>query len=206
MFRKTLYSQSIKVFQVPAFWPLQTNCRGTLTCACCAVAGHESTAVEKCINCQDKHTSFSRSCPKWELEKEIVTPKFKNISFPEARRLVKVQTKIEVSPVLLRFQILRKTGPDRNLKLHKLKKAKRGLSQKDIPANLKKSAHKDSVVLGLADRGTVHKDLLSIFGGVLQVPDFQLDPSEEDEDLQMNCDVSATSPCVPPPSQTPTLS
>ncbi|GBM83111.1 hypothetical protein AVEN_73107-1 [Araneus ventricosus] len=42
------------------------------------------------------HSSFSRACPKWELEKEIVTLKFKNnISFPEARRLVKARTPIE---------------------------------------------------------------------------------------------------------------
>ncbi|GBN62162.1 hypothetical protein AVEN_61396-1 [Araneus ventricosus] len=90
-------------------------------------------------------------------------------------------------------------------KLYKLKQAKRGLSQKDLPAKLKKSAHKNSVALGLADRGIVHKDLPSIFVCVPQVPDLQLHPSEEDEDLQMNCDVSATSPRVPS-SQTPTLS
>ncbi|GBN87402.1 hypothetical protein AVEN_104525-1 [Araneus ventricosus] len=99
MFRKTLYSKSIKVFQVPAFSPLQNQLPRTLTCARCAVAGHESTgctAVEKCVNCQGNHTSFSRSCPTWELEKEIVTTKFKNnISFPEARRLVKAQAPIE---------------------------------------------------------------------------------------------------------------
>ncbi|GBN77317.1 hypothetical protein AVEN_86254-1 [Araneus ventricosus] len=83
--------------------------------------------------------------------------------------------------------------------------AKRGLSQKDLPAKLKKSAHKNSVALGLADSGIGHKDLPSIFGDVPQVADLQLHPSEEDEDLQLNCDVSATSPCVPP-SQTPTLS
>ncbi|GBL75204.1 hypothetical protein AVEN_194442-1 [Araneus ventricosus] len=73
--------------------------RGILTCARCAVAGHESTgctAVEKCVNCQGEYTPFSRSCPKWDLEKEIVTLMFKNnISFPEARRLVKAQTPIE---------------------------------------------------------------------------------------------------------------
>ncbi|GBM78570.1 hypothetical protein AVEN_115852-1 [Araneus ventricosus] len=88
----------------------------------------------------------------------------------------------------------------------KLKQAKRGLSQKDLPAKLKKSAHHNSVALGLADRGIAHKDLPSIFGGVPQVPDLQLHPSEEDEDLQMNCEVSAKPTCVPPPSQTPKLS
>ncbi|GBN65923.1 hypothetical protein AVEN_168017-1, partial [Araneus ventricosus] len=62
-------------------------------------------------------------------------------------------------------------------KSQKLKQAKRGLSQKDLPVKLKKSAHHNSVALGLADRGIAHKDLLSIFGGVPQVPDLKLHPS-----------------------------
>ncbi|GBN16393.1 hypothetical protein AVEN_231933-1 [Araneus ventricosus] len=79
-------------FKCQRFGHSKTNCRGTFTCARCAVAGHESTgctAVEKCVNCQGQHTSFSRSCPKW---KEVVATKYhNNISFPEARRLVKAQ-------------------------------------------------------------------------------------------------------------------
>ncbi|GBO08446.1 hypothetical protein AVEN_220338-1 [Araneus ventricosus] len=89
----------LRCFKCQRFGHSKINCRWTLICARCAVAGHESTgctAVEKCVNCQGNHTSFSRSCPKWELEKEIVTTKFKNnISFPEARRLVKALTPIE---------------------------------------------------------------------------------------------------------------
>ncbi|GBN62397.1 hypothetical protein AVEN_178979-1, partial [Araneus ventricosus] len=89
----------LRCFKCQRFGHSKTSCRGTLTCARCAVAGHESTgctAAEKCVNCQGTHTSFSRACPKWELEKEIVTLKFKNnIPFPEARRLVKARTPIE---------------------------------------------------------------------------------------------------------------
>ncbi|GBN70447.1 hypothetical protein AVEN_129999-1 [Araneus ventricosus] len=51
-------------------------------------------------------------------------------------------------------------------KSQKLKQAKRGLSQKDLPGKLKKSGHHNSVTLGLADRGIAHKDLPAIFGGV----------------------------------------
>ncbi|GBM61872.1 hypothetical protein AVEN_239143-1 [Araneus ventricosus] len=330
----------LRCFKCQRFGHFKTNCRGTLTCARCAMAGHESTgcmAVEKCVNCQGKHTSFSRSCPNWELEKEIVITKFKNsISFPEARRLVKAQTAIEgksyasvidkkhpfyqtthchhvvamsnfpsnskssqpvpiasssvtanenISPQSSSktskfppasknssgFQIVKnkkkpkapsksqsvnnnqvkpdtaskfwKKSPSQTLLFasvtadHKSNKNKpdknetsnakavnlpsdssRGNSSDsesflsvtsapeiDLPAKLKKSAHKNSVALELADRCIVHKDLPSIFGGMAQVPDVQLHPSEEDEDLQMNCDVSTTPPCVPPP-QTPTLS
>ncbi|GBM33667.1 hypothetical protein AVEN_203703-1 [Araneus ventricosus] len=52
----------------------------------------------------------------------------------------------------------------------KLKQAKRGLSQKDLPAKLKKSVHHNYVALDLADQGIVQKDLPSIFGGVPKVP------------------------------------
>ncbi|GBM83107.1 hypothetical protein AVEN_73103-1 [Araneus ventricosus] len=86
----------LRYFKCQRFGHSKTNCLGTLTCARCAAAGLESTdctAVEKCVNCDGKHTSFSRSCPKWKLEKEVVATKYKkNISFPEARRLVKAQT------------------------------------------------------------------------------------------------------------------
>ncbi|GBN04963.1 putative RNA-directed DNA polymerase from transposon X-element [Araneus ventricosus] len=342
----------LRCFKCQRFGHSKTNCRGTLICARCAVAGHESTgctADEKCVNCQGAHTSFSRSCPKWELEKEIVALKFKNnISFPEARRIVQAQTPIEgqsyasvvdknhpvyqtthsphcshvvtmsnfpstskspetvvsgtknknilpqsSSPTTAvppdsqdssGFTIVKRknkpktssknpSGINKHIKTNtatkfwkkspqtsasekaknkilnkpdkqklptaqtanstsdsseetssdtdtdltiasapeasntqknrarseseksqKLKQAKRGLSQNDLPAKLKKSAHHNSVALGLADRGIAHKDLPSIFG-VPQVPDLKLHPSDEDEDLQMNCDVLETPPC-----------
>ncbi|GBO06986.1 hypothetical protein AVEN_255364-1 [Araneus ventricosus] len=99
----------------------------------------------------------------------------------------------------------RKRARSKSEKSQKLKEAELGLTQKDLSAKLKKSAHHNSVALGLADRGIVHKDLPSIFGGVPQVPDLKLHPSDEDEDLQMNCDASETPPCVPT-SNLPTLS
>ncbi|GBO35214.1 hypothetical protein AVEN_10091-1 [Araneus ventricosus] len=90
----------LRCFKCQRFGHSKTNCRGTLTCARCAVAGHESTgckANEKCVNCQGERTSFSRSCPKWKVEKEVVAIKFKNnITFLEARRIAKAQSAPEV--------------------------------------------------------------------------------------------------------------
>ncbi|GBN25377.1 hypothetical protein AVEN_61756-1 [Araneus ventricosus] len=44
-------------------------------------------------NCKCSHTSFSRLCYAWEFEKEIIAEKVKkDISFLEARRLVKSRT------------------------------------------------------------------------------------------------------------------
>ncbi|GBM74857.1 hypothetical protein AVEN_173922-1 [Araneus ventricosus] len=186
----------LRCFKCQRFGHSKTNCRGTLTCARCAAAGHESTdctAVEKCVNCDGKHTSFSRSCPKWKVEKEIVATKYKNnISFPEARRLVKAQTPPSGKSYA---SVVDKNHPVYQTTHH----------VKDLPAKLKKSSRHNSVALGLADRGIVHKHLPSIFGGVPQVPDLKLHPSDEDEELQMNCDASETPPCVPT-SNPPTLS
>ncbi|XP_055924734.1 uncharacterized protein LOC129956812 [Argiope bruennichi] len=72
------------------------NCRGTVTCARCSEKGHESqqcSAPEKCVNCKSEHTSFSRLCPSWKLEKQITTTKIKEeISYPEGRKKVLAQT------------------------------------------------------------------------------------------------------------------
>ncbi|GBN04885.1 hypothetical protein AVEN_124493-1 [Araneus ventricosus] len=96
---KPFIPNPLRCFKCQRFGRSQSTCRGTQTCARCAVAGHESagrTSDEKCVICKGVHTSFSRSCPKWKLETEIATTKVKKgISFPEARRLVQAQSPTE---------------------------------------------------------------------------------------------------------------
>ncbi|GBN76990.1 hypothetical protein AVEN_19535-1 [Araneus ventricosus] len=86
----------LRCFKCQRFGHSKTSCRGTLTCARCAEVGHESndcTRTEKCVNCKGEHTSFSRNCFAWKQEKEIITTKIKKqISYQEARKLVKSQT------------------------------------------------------------------------------------------------------------------
>ena len=42
-----------------------------------------------CVNCKGDHPAYSKKCPKWLEEKDIVRIKHtRNISFPEARRLI----------------------------------------------------------------------------------------------------------------------
>ncbi|XP_055943532.1 uncharacterized protein LOC129974465 [Argiope bruennichi] len=88
----------LRCFQCQRFGHAKTACRGSITCAHCAEKGHESehcNAQEKCVNCFGTHTSYSRSCPRWQIEKQIVAVKFKeNISYPEARRRVTAQTPV----------------------------------------------------------------------------------------------------------------
>lgn len=49
----------------------------------------------KCANCSGPHRSFSKDCPKWKLEKEVLTIKYQqNITFPEARKIADTKFKI----------------------------------------------------------------------------------------------------------------
>ncbi|GFS85689.1 putative RNA-directed DNA polymerase from transposon BS [Trichonephila clavipes] len=58
----------------------------------CASVGHASTDCSlepKCFNCSESHQSDSKLCSKWKLEKKIQEIKTsKNISYPEARKLI----------------------------------------------------------------------------------------------------------------------
>ncbi|GBN67770.1 hypothetical protein AVEN_100168-1 [Araneus ventricosus] len=93
---RTYIPNPLRCFKCQRFGHSKTSCRGTLTCARCAEVGHESTdctRTEKCVNCKGEHTSFSRNCFAWKQEKEIITTKIKKqISYHEARKLVKSQT------------------------------------------------------------------------------------------------------------------
>ncbi|GBO22339.1 hypothetical protein AVEN_21889-1 [Araneus ventricosus] len=83
----------LRCFKCQRFGHSKASCRGTVTGARCAEAGHDSSdykASEKCFNCKGSHTSFSRLCSAWKFEKEVIAEKVKkDISFLEARRLVK---------------------------------------------------------------------------------------------------------------------
>ncbi|XP_055941733.1 uncharacterized protein LOC129971781 [Argiope bruennichi] len=151
----------LRCFHCQRFGHSKMNCRGSLTCARCAGKGHDSqecSAQEKCVNCSGNHPSYSRSCPRWILEKQITTVKFKeDITYPEARRKVQAQTPTP-----------------------------------DLPLKLKKSTSNNSVALGMAMQGNVHKDLTTIFGDKLHSPDIKLHPSEDEDELDMSCDDPAT--------------
>ncbi|XP_055936894.1 uncharacterized protein LOC129966491 [Argiope bruennichi] len=85
----------LRCFKCQLFGHSKASCRGTLTCARCAEAGHDSsacTAVGKCKNCKGSHASFSRICPTWKFEKEVISEKVtKQITYAEAKRNVKTR-------------------------------------------------------------------------------------------------------------------
>ena len=81
----------MRCFNCQRYGHSKGSCRGQETCSRCSIEGHSFTECSndpKCVNCQGSHTSNSKSCPKWILEKQIQTIKVKNnISYPEARKI-----------------------------------------------------------------------------------------------------------------------
>ncbi|KAM7294821.1 hypothetical protein ISCGN_024326 [Ixodes scapularis] len=66
------------------------GCRGRETCAKCGSHDHVADVCEDpvaCANCKGPHPAYSRSCPLWRQEKEILTLRAKeNLSYPEAKQ------------------------------------------------------------------------------------------------------------------------
>lgn len=82
----------LRCFKCQKFGHHQAACSQETVCGRCGQPNHGDSGCEetpRCINCSGGHPSYSRECPKFALEKEIVSYKFNNnTSFPEARRLV----------------------------------------------------------------------------------------------------------------------
>ena len=64
-------------------------CSSTPNCSNCGLPGHVSDNCNNpkcCYNCKGDHDAFSKICPNWIKEKEIVVIKTKNnISYPQAK-------------------------------------------------------------------------------------------------------------------------
>ncbi|GBM44388.1 hypothetical protein AVEN_147394-1 [Araneus ventricosus] len=87
----------VRCFKCQRFGHTKTACRGSSAlCRRCSEPGHEETSCqnpENCFNCKGNHASYSKTCPKWKLEKEIQSIKVtRNISIQEARKIVHDRT------------------------------------------------------------------------------------------------------------------
>ncbi|GBN24598.1 hypothetical protein AVEN_220058-1 [Araneus ventricosus] len=87
----------VRCFKCQRFGHTKTACRGSSAlCPRCSESGHEETICqnpEKCFNCKGNHASYSKTCPKWKLEKEIQSVKVtRNISIQESRKIVHDRT------------------------------------------------------------------------------------------------------------------
>ena len=79
-----------RCFQCQKFGHTKNSCKGKAVCAGCGEEGHNLDDCKndpKCVNCQGDHVAISRDCPKWKIEKDIVTLKYtEKISFANARK------------------------------------------------------------------------------------------------------------------------
>jgi hypothetical protein len=67
------------------------NCSSQEMCRDCGKAKHEGDCKDPkhCLNCEGKHSSSSRDCPKWKLEQEIQRVRtLEKCSFADARKRV----------------------------------------------------------------------------------------------------------------------
>ncbi|GBN90268.1 hypothetical protein AVEN_140791-1, partial [Araneus ventricosus] len=210
---------------LPALWPFQRYLPRDPYLRRCAVASHDSTnceAAEQCVNCKGQHTSFSRSCPKWKLEKKIITTKVKqNISFSEARRLVQAQTPtvgrsyasatktLKACETQTKRVVILTTDSDQISSPTKRKspspfRRKKFISKSQKALTLKVSKQDSSVkslksrrslALDLGKAGLATKDMPSLFGNPSSSELLKIHPSDyddDDDDLQMSCEASAT--------------
>lgn len=70
-----------RCFNCQRFGHSSQVCRGQMTCPKCASQGHtpESCRNEvQCANCKGRHPVYSRSCPRWQEEKQILRIKTEN--------------------------------------------------------------------------------------------------------------------------------
>ena len=78
-----------RCFQCQKFGHTKNSCKGKAVCAGCG-EGHNLDDCKnepKCVNCQGDHVAISRDCPKWKIEKGIVTLKYTEKNwFADARK------------------------------------------------------------------------------------------------------------------------
>jgi len=85
----------LRCFKCQLFGHHGNACRSTkIFCGRCAGEGHKvedcTAPTEKCRNCEGAHSTTSRDCPVWKVEKEVCAVKAtEGISYYDARKKVK---------------------------------------------------------------------------------------------------------------------
>lgn len=108
-FQKTVLPESVKAgylycrvrpyipnprrcFRCQRFGHSSHSCRSKPSCAKCASVEHDSERCVndlRCVNCNGPHASYSRSCPRWQEEKDIMTLKVtENLTYIQAKKRV----------------------------------------------------------------------------------------------------------------------
>ncbi|XP_064483996.1 uncharacterized protein LOC135396745 [Ornithodoros turicata] len=95
-----------RCFKCQRFGQGSQVCRGQATCPKCAGTDHAAETCEKhvrCANCKGNHPVYSRSCPRWKEEKDILKVKVtQNLSYRDAKAQVEFSKKGTFSEVVRR--------------------------------------------------------------------------------------------------------
>ena len=91
---------SLRCFKCQTFGYTQEHCISQAICVSCGENTHSPPCKSSChcVNCNGPHSSYSRDCPKFQIEREI--QKFRataKVSFPEARRCYQAQHPVDFS-------------------------------------------------------------------------------------------------------------
>ena len=83
----------MRCFRCQRYGHLKTRCNRPAACADCGEPEHEDATqcpnAPHCANCKGAHPAYAKVCPHWLREKQVIKIKMeKNITFPEARKLV----------------------------------------------------------------------------------------------------------------------
>ena len=85
---KVFIQNPLRCYKCQRFGHHKLNCRRNATCARCGEGYEDSSCSqpEKCLNCQDSHSAYSKGCPIWKkMEKQIQYLKVTNsVYFPDA--------------------------------------------------------------------------------------------------------------------------
>lgn len=101
---RTYIPNPLRCMNCQLFGHSKNNC--TSDKALCGICSdelpHNVCEIKKCLNCKGEHESFSRKCPVYMEEAEIMRIKtLERISFSEARRRVKVRTNMNFAETLI---------------------------------------------------------------------------------------------------------
>lgn len=92
-----------RCFKCQRFGHASHSCRGNATCAKCSATDHSSENCHSsphCVNCKGDHAAYSRSCPCWKKEKEVIALTVnEKLSYYEARKRLSCLPKRSFSDV-----------------------------------------------------------------------------------------------------------
>ena len=104
----------LRCFRCQCYGHGKDKCTKNAICARCGSNDHSDDKAcdkpELCFNCKGSHPSYSRSCPKYKVEQEIVRVKYtQKITFPEARKLVESKQPTYAHIVSRQLQTVKQT-------------------------------------------------------------------------------------------------